>query len=168
MIQVRTQNILPEKLGEQIIKAIRQFQNELDRGALISIDQQRARAHSCFSNHIPVWPMISVVLCAVLPSPRMEERISSKSSRRRNQNPKLGTGPMGHESRADLTVRFLCGQRSAGVRNRLVASPDLDGFGAARMDRNPVAWSQIVRLITAAKGLTQGGTNWNGFCRGFP
>lgn len=44
VIQVRTQDVLPETLGEQVVKAIRQFESELDRGALVSIDQQRARA----------------------------------------------------------------------------------------------------------------------------
>ena len=35
----------------------------------------------------------------------------------------------------------------------LLASPDLDGLGAGRMGRDPVAFAEIVRLIAAAKGL---------------
>ena len=45
VIQVRTQNVFPDALGTLVVKAIRQFQEELMRGALISIDEQRARAH---------------------------------------------------------------------------------------------------------------------------
>lgn len=37
---------------------------------------------------------------------------------------------------------------------QLLASPDLDGLGAGRKGRDPVAFAQIVRLIAAAKGLT--------------
>ncbi len=35
----------------------------------------------------------------------------------------------------------------------LLASPDLDGLGAGRMGRDPMAFAQIVRLIAEAKGL---------------
>jgi triosephosphate isomerase len=35
----------------------------------------------------------------------------------------------------------------------LLASPDLDGLGAGRKGRDPVAFAQIVRLIAEAKGL---------------
>ena len=45
VIQVRTQNVFPDALGSLVVKAIRQFQEELMGGALISIDEQRARAH---------------------------------------------------------------------------------------------------------------------------
>lgn len=44
VIQVRTQNILPEAVGSLVVNAIRQFKAELDRGALISINPQKARA----------------------------------------------------------------------------------------------------------------------------
>jgi triosephosphate isomerase len=37
--------------------------------------------------------------------------------------------------------------------DKLLASPDLDGLGAGRKGRDPVAFAQIVRLIAAAKGL---------------
>lgn len=44
VIQVRAENVLPENLGGLVISAIRSFRNELEQGALISIDPQRARA----------------------------------------------------------------------------------------------------------------------------
>ena len=44
VIQVRTQNILPDALRIVLINAIKQFHRELEEGALISIDLQRARA----------------------------------------------------------------------------------------------------------------------------
>jgi len=36
---------------------------------------------------------------------------------------------------------------------KLLASPDVDGLGAGRKGRDPIAFAQIVRLIAAAKGL---------------
>jgi len=44
VIQVRTQNVLPDALRIVLINAIKQFHRELEEGALISIDPQRARA----------------------------------------------------------------------------------------------------------------------------
>ena len=44
VIQVRTQNIMPEASGRLVIGAINQFMRELDSGALISINPQKARA----------------------------------------------------------------------------------------------------------------------------
>ena len=44
VLQVRAQNILPEALQIVLINAIEQFRRELEAGALISIDPQRARA----------------------------------------------------------------------------------------------------------------------------
>jgi len=41
---VRTQNVLPDALRVVLINAIEQFRRELEEGALISIDPQRARA----------------------------------------------------------------------------------------------------------------------------
>lgn len=38
----------------------------------------------------------------------------------------------------------------------LLASPQVDGAGAGRKGRDPVAFAEIVRLIAAAKGLAQG------------
>ncbi|PQP35398.1 triose-phosphate isomerase [Desulfobacteraceae bacterium SEEP-SAG9] len=36
---------------------------------------------------------------------------------------------------------------------RLLISPDVDGLGASRMGRNPIAFAKIVRVIAAVKGL---------------
>lgn len=44
VIQVRTQNVLPDALRVVLINAIEQFRRELEEGALISIDPQRVRA----------------------------------------------------------------------------------------------------------------------------
>jgi predicted nuclease of predicted toxin-antitoxin system len=44
VIQVRTQNVLPEAIGTLIINAMKQFQHELNKGALITIDPHRARS----------------------------------------------------------------------------------------------------------------------------
>ena len=50
-------------------------------------------------------------------------------------------------------VRIIYGgsvsPRDAG---ELLSSPDVDGLGAGRMGRDPVAFGEIVRLIAAAKG----------------
>jgi len=43
VIQVRTQNILPEAIGNLVINALRQFQDELEQGAVITLDPVRAR-----------------------------------------------------------------------------------------------------------------------------
>lgn len=43
VIQVRTQNILPIAIGELIISALRQFQLQLETGALITVDSSRSR-----------------------------------------------------------------------------------------------------------------------------
>ncbi len=43
VIQVRTQDIMPEEIGDLIMKAIREFEKELERGALITIDPYRSR-----------------------------------------------------------------------------------------------------------------------------
>jgi triosephosphate isomerase len=37
---------------------------------------------------------------------------------------------------------------------RLLASPDIDGLGAGRKGRDPVAFARIVRLVAESKGLT--------------
>jgi len=44
VIQIRTQNVLPEGIGALVLKAIRQFETELRHGALITVDPYRARA----------------------------------------------------------------------------------------------------------------------------
>jgi predicted nuclease of predicted toxin-antitoxin system len=43
IIQVRTQNILPEAIGTLVIAALKKYQNELKLGAIITIEPQRAR-----------------------------------------------------------------------------------------------------------------------------
>jgi predicted nuclease of predicted toxin-antitoxin system len=43
VIQVRTQNILPEAIGDLVIISLKRFQNELEKGAIITIDPSRAR-----------------------------------------------------------------------------------------------------------------------------
>ncbi len=43
VIQVRTQNILPEAIGTLVIAALKKYQHELELGAVITIEPQRAR-----------------------------------------------------------------------------------------------------------------------------
>ncbi len=43
VIQVRTQNVMPEAIGSLILNAIHTFSEEISTGALISIDLQKAR-----------------------------------------------------------------------------------------------------------------------------
>jgi len=43
VIQVRTQNILPEAIGALVINSLNQFRRELEKGAIITIDPGRAR-----------------------------------------------------------------------------------------------------------------------------
>jgi predicted nuclease of predicted toxin-antitoxin system len=43
VIQVRTQNVLPEAIGDLVINSLNQFRNELEKGAIITIDPGRAR-----------------------------------------------------------------------------------------------------------------------------
>lgn len=44
VIQLRTQNISPKRLGKLVISAFKQFEELLHQGALVSIDEKRARA----------------------------------------------------------------------------------------------------------------------------
>jgi predicted nuclease of predicted toxin-antitoxin system len=44
VIQLRTQNISPRHIGEFVISAFKQFEGLLIQGALVSIDEKRARA----------------------------------------------------------------------------------------------------------------------------
>jgi len=44
VIQIRTQNVMPDHLRELIVNAIKSFVQELEQGALISIDEQSNRA----------------------------------------------------------------------------------------------------------------------------
>ena len=43
VIQIRTQNIMPESVGIIVVDAIRKFKDKLGDGALISIDHKKAR-----------------------------------------------------------------------------------------------------------------------------
>lgn len=44
VIQVRTQDVLPSKLSSLILDALRQFEKELKIGALVTIDEDKAKA----------------------------------------------------------------------------------------------------------------------------
>lgn len=44
VLQVRTQDITPQSTGELVITALEQFREPLLKGALVSIDEKRARA----------------------------------------------------------------------------------------------------------------------------
>ena len=44
VIQIRTQDINPRHIGDFVISAIKKFQDYLIKGALISVDEKRARA----------------------------------------------------------------------------------------------------------------------------
>ncbi len=43
VLQIRTQDVHPESLGEYVIGLLNEFASELDRGALISADAERSR-----------------------------------------------------------------------------------------------------------------------------
>jgi predicted nuclease of predicted toxin-antitoxin system len=43
VIQVRTQDILPSKLGKTVLDVLKQFQSELETGALVTINEARAK-----------------------------------------------------------------------------------------------------------------------------
>lgn len=44
VIQVRTQDVTPEHLSGIVVASLHQFQKYLERGALITIDEKKARA----------------------------------------------------------------------------------------------------------------------------
>jgi predicted nuclease of predicted toxin-antitoxin system len=44
VVQVRTQDVTPERLGDLVIGAFRQFEEVLLRGAIISVDESRMRS----------------------------------------------------------------------------------------------------------------------------
>ena len=44
VLQLRTQNISPKHIGNSVVSAFKQFEELLYKGALVSIDQTRARA----------------------------------------------------------------------------------------------------------------------------
>jgi predicted nuclease of predicted toxin-antitoxin system len=43
IIQVRTQDVSPSAIGKLVVRSLRQFQPELERGALIVLDEVRSR-----------------------------------------------------------------------------------------------------------------------------
>jgi predicted nuclease of predicted toxin-antitoxin system len=43
VIQVRSQDILPANLGNLVINALRQFQQKLEMGALVTVDEAKAK-----------------------------------------------------------------------------------------------------------------------------
>jgi predicted nuclease of predicted toxin-antitoxin system len=43
VIQIRTQNILPEAIGDLVLNALKKFQSELEKGVILTIDPFRAR-----------------------------------------------------------------------------------------------------------------------------
>jgi predicted nuclease of predicted toxin-antitoxin system len=44
-IQVRVQDVFPEAIGGLVIGAVHQFRAEIEKGVLISLDENRSRAH---------------------------------------------------------------------------------------------------------------------------
>jgi predicted nuclease of predicted toxin-antitoxin system len=45
VIQVRAQDVFPEAIGRLVIAAVHQFRVEIEKGVLISVDENRSRAH---------------------------------------------------------------------------------------------------------------------------
>jgi predicted nuclease of predicted toxin-antitoxin system len=43
VIQIRSEDVSPERIGDPVIKAIRQMSDLLERGALLTVDPARAR-----------------------------------------------------------------------------------------------------------------------------
>jgi predicted nuclease of predicted toxin-antitoxin system len=43
VIQVRTQDLLPDAVGELLINTLQEFESQLEAGALLTIDQMRSR-----------------------------------------------------------------------------------------------------------------------------
>ena len=44
VIQIRTQNVTPEHLGQLVVSALHQFEKHLEDGAIVTIDQKKLRA----------------------------------------------------------------------------------------------------------------------------
>ena len=44
VIQVRTQDVFPESIGRLATVAIHQFKDEIEKGVLVSVDENRSRA----------------------------------------------------------------------------------------------------------------------------
>lgn len=43
VIQVRTQDVMPKQLGEMMVGVLRQYESQLEEGALITIDERKSR-----------------------------------------------------------------------------------------------------------------------------
>ena len=43
MIQVSTQDVFPEVLGVQLVKVLKEHQSALEKGALLTVDEERSR-----------------------------------------------------------------------------------------------------------------------------
>lgn len=43
VIQVRTQDVFPEVLGERLVKVLREHQSVLEKGALLTVDEEKSR-----------------------------------------------------------------------------------------------------------------------------
>jgi len=43
VIQVRTQDIFPEVLGDRLVKVLREHQSALEKGALLTVDEGKSR-----------------------------------------------------------------------------------------------------------------------------
>ena len=43
VIQVRTQDVMPHNLGSRLVQILRQYESVLESGALITVDEARAR-----------------------------------------------------------------------------------------------------------------------------
>ncbi len=46
IIQIRAQDILPDRLGKTVVEAIQRFESLLETGALLTIDPTKARARA--------------------------------------------------------------------------------------------------------------------------
>jgi predicted nuclease of predicted toxin-antitoxin system len=43
VIQVRTQDVFPEVLGAQLVKVLKEHQSVLEKGALLTVDEEKSR-----------------------------------------------------------------------------------------------------------------------------
>jgi predicted nuclease of predicted toxin-antitoxin system len=43
VIQVRTQDVFPEVLGDRLVRVLREHQSRLEQGALLTVDEGKAR-----------------------------------------------------------------------------------------------------------------------------
>lgn len=43
VLQVRTQNIMPQRLGPRLVQIVRQYRSLLESGALVTVDEVRSR-----------------------------------------------------------------------------------------------------------------------------